>query len=801
MTFSGSAKEVAFTQQLDTSAENAYRKKLQQEEKNIQNALAEEVEGIRKSTGDIEQLAKLAPTIQGMLFDQQGRIDKRHEEEGLALAYENWRAHKDTAFGQAEKAAHEAKVAEVKDLDKSSIKLATEADKIGAHDQAKGFRQMSPMNKRQKYGYQVGLARIAAAEYKPWLLNQLATNDTFQVTLADGRVITPKEAKGNYEKLQAANQLQTRLFFHEFGLQGVDRGILTYEAFPAMHRADVEVEAGIRKQSMIDDSHEARIEAVAQFDEDEDVMRLHTIISGTVDERGIPYGNARAWDFVFNNLKEMMNAGMTDDALEGILAQESHIPGKSIGEAFGKTRVKNMRDELVKHNVTNYRENEAARSMQREQESSSLYKKAVEEKWDKEKVRDEQFEFYKKWGKPSTELDNYSTKFSPSVRKRAELQEDMNEARKRMLVNEDMVRNLPVEMWNEWLPIAEEQEKLRQEGQFGRRERTIKGLVTGNDYIKVSADGSISGDADIVIEALQEKFRLRFTELVSGPQPLPPKQAADQAYIEVSNEFKTGSIDPSSEWFIDPVKGFDNYLKSIAPKADAVTESDNARAELLQRVLDGRQVHGDAVWDEVPGLLGGVEQHKEWEKGFGKFGWKLPAIFNYIGAQTGDRPWDIYNRSRETLGLPALLSPTDETIKTNVSPELQSNLGPYNRGSGSVRALSSIGSFQTSLIPRGLGEPLQAATEASGLGEYTPIIAGIIEAESLWEDPEAIETTVNNINTLIENGIEVEQLISAYTESNGTNFLKSAVKYGYGGGGSGTWNNPDLMRNTWKMRT
>jgi len=161
---------------------------------------------------------------------------------------------------------------------------------------------------------------------------------------------------------------------------------------------------------------------------------------------------------------------------------------------------------------------------------------------------------------------------------------------------------------------------------------------------------------------------------------------------------------------------------------------------------------------------------------------------------------------------------------------LLNRLPSYNR---SVRALSSMGSFQPAMVPKGFGDPIQKAAKANGIDPA--ILTGILEVESSWRDdiiygrtqssagargiaqimPEyhpgvnyddpvaSINYAAKHLKGLIAaTGGDVNKAIQAYNAGLGgigksqenrdylPKVLKAAAKFGYGQ----AWRDPSTMR-------
>jgi hypothetical protein len=212
----------------------------------------------------------------------------------------------------------------------------------------------------------------------------------------------------------------------------------------------------------------------------------------------------------------------------------------------------------------------------------------------------------------------------------------------------------------------------------------------------------------------------------------------------------------------------------------------------------------------------------------------MPIEAQYWGSKLGISGLEVINRQREAAGMRALITPQSmEVANTAMSSQMQAllnRLPSYNR---SVRALSSMGSFQPAMVPKGFGDPIQKAAQANGIDPA--ILTGILEVESSWRDdiiygrsrssagargiaqimPEyhpgvnyddpvaSINYAAKHLKGLIAaTGGDVNRAIQAYNSGLGgigksqenrdylPKVLKSAAKYGYGQ----AWRDPATMR-------
>jgi len=337
--FQGSATVEQFSQQLDTSEEQARNKALATVEKNVNRQLDAQLKGIEGSGKNLQSLLDLTKTGKKYLFDKQKDINQQKIYEGLALSYD---------YGQTEeeKQTYELNKQEVEDLHLASHKLAGAAIDEGTPELSNSLRKLSPKDKFRKYGYQIGIARQAADGYEDWMEDQLNNNDTFQVQMPDGRTITPSEANDEVDKFYVMNQLRTHLFFKEFNVAEVDKRILVNEAFPSMQKADGRIKKNIRSHYIQQEAAEATQDLKEEFLQTKDLNTLLQTWSTIRGEDGkrlqMKGAHAKAWPY----LEEAVKTGVISKAeLNTMLDQQpTHGNGKTYREMY-KVRAAKLEDQ------------------------------------------------------------------------------------------------------------------------------------------------------------------------------------------------------------------------------------------------------------------------------------------------------------------------------------------------------------------------------------------------------------------------------------------------------------------------
>jgi hypothetical protein len=427
--------------------------------------------------------------------------------------------------------------------------------------------------------------------------------------------------------------------------------------------------------------------------------------------------------------------------------------------------------------------------------------------------------FFLSGGKKSTYLEGLQSEYSVDAKGKAELNSRFEKLAEQNLLTTDMVAQAPWSVQSKWMDTAKKQEAGRTT-QFKTHLKAIENHVKTDPRVKVSPDGSTSGTATLVVGELQAKFNRKVSEYVGSG--MSPAAAADQAVSEVMAEFQT-----APRYAMDSMGNFSGFTLGTAKTSAAINQKLN---KIRNAILGG----GKASLNKKPGLIFNAAQLTAMEDGYGEPGWTMPLEAQYWGSKLGISGLEVINRQREAAGMRPLITPASmEIMSTAMTSDMQAllnRLPTYNR---SVRALSSMGSFQPAMVPKGFGDPIQAAAKANGIDPA--ILTGILEVESSWRDdiiygrtksvagargiaqimPEyhpgvnyddpvaSINYAAKHLKGLIAatNG-DVNRAIQAYNAGLGgigksqenrdylPKVLKSAAKYGYGQ----AWRDPATMR-------
>ena len=665
------------------------------------------------------------------------------------------------------------------------------------------------------------VARQGADSYLPWMQNQLQTNDSLVLRTKNGEEFTPNKTGNDPVKRAQAIRALDDQFYEQFGFLGINRVVLQDQAFEKMNAGRTKLIGEARFNFAQEQSAATRETAMVMLRQGNYLGAVRALAS-TVDGEGRHIGYGGAHDEALKMMGEIDKAGLLEDtAYQAILNQPDVDSGKPVGKRwevrfaqFEKDRAARARADWSADQAD--RELEAGKA---EDEFRQLFDNDPTQRTESNIKAAQERYFFLSGGKKSTYLEGLQSEYSVDAKGKAELDSRFTKLAEQNLLTTDMVAQAPWSVQSKWMDTAKKQEAGRTT-QFKTHLKAIENHVKTDPRVKVSPDGSTSGTATLVVGELQAKFNRKVSEYVGSG--MSPAAAADQAVSEVMAEFQT-----APRYAMDSMGNFSGFTLGTAKTSAAINQKLN---KIRNAILGG----GKASLNKKPGLIFNAAQLTAMEDGYGEPGWTMPLEAQYWGSKLGISGLEVINRQREAAGMRPLITPASmEIMSTAMTSDMQAllnRLPTYNR---SVRALSSMGSFQPAMVPKGFGDPIQAAAKANGIDPA--ILTGILEVESSWRDdiiygrtksvagargiaqimPEyhpgvnyddpvaSINYAAKHLKGLIAatNG-DVNRAIQAYNAGLGgigksqenrdylPKVLKSAAKYGYGQ----AWRDPATMR-------
>jgi len=665
------------------------------------------------------------------------------------------------------------------------------------------------------------VARQGADSYLPWMQNQLQTNDSLVLRTKNGEEFTPNKTGNDPVKRAQAIRALDDQFYEQFGFLGINRVVLQDQAFEKMNAGRTKLIGEARFNFAQEQSAATRETAMVMLRQGNYLGAVRALAS-TVDGEGRHIGYGGAHDEALKMMGEIDKAGLLEDtAYQAILNQPDVDSGKPVGKRwevrfaqFEKDRAARARADWTADQAD--RELEAGKA---EDEFRQLFDNDPTQRTESNIKAAQERYFFLSGGKKSTYLEGLQSEYSVDAKGKAELNSRFEKLAEQNLLTTDMVAQAPWSVQSKWMDTAKKQEAGRTT-QFKTHLKAIENHVKTDPRVKVSPDGSTSGTATLVVGELQAKFNRKVSEYVGSG--MSPAAAADQAVSEVMAEFQT-----APRYAMDSMGNFSGFTLGTAKTSAAINQKLN---KIRNAILGG----GKASLNKKPGLIFNAAQLTAMEDGYGEPGWTMPLEAQYWGSKLGISGLEVINRQREAAGMRPLITPASmEIMSTAMTSDMQAllnRLPTYNR---SVRALSSMGSFQPAMVPKGFGDPIQAAAKANGIDPA--ILTGILEVESSWRDdiiygrtksvagargiaqimPEyhpgvnyddpvaSINYAAKHLKGLIAaTGGDVNRAIQAYNAGLGgigksqenrdylPKVLKSAAKYGYGQ----AWRDPATMR-------
>lgn len=702
-----------------------------------------------------------------------------------------------------------------------SVMLTAANDALAAGEPFEVASVYKSLGHYEKIGYARAMAAQAGDAYPDWIRNQLETNNTLQLKLKDGTTFTPADAKGDPAKTAAAIRALNPEFYKAFGLLGVNTTLLNEKAFPAMRQARTKLIGEARFEFAQDQSFKERELADSEFLQDNNPLRWVQRVAATVDERGNHLDYRGAWSEFWKMLGTRDKAGqLSEEQYQAILNTTDPETGKRVGDRWA-TQFKLFEKERAANARADFAAAEADRQVaakQGEEELKTFFSSNPEQATEAN-IEAAKKTYFEKYGVESSYLSNLQSTYGIDAQAKQELNDRFQRLAEQNLLTTEMVAKAPWDIQNKWMAAAKTQESGRT-AEFKTQLKAIENHVKSDPRVKVSPDGSTSGMATLVIGELQAKFNRKVSEYVGAG--MSASQAANQAVTEVMQEFK---VDP--RYAIDGQGNFSGFTLGTAKTSAAI----NGKLNKIRAAIMGG---GKSSLNKKPGLIFNAAELQAMEEGYGEPGWSMPLEAQYWGSQLGISGLEIINRQRDAAGMRPLIAPQSmEVASKAMSSQMQAllnRLPTYNR---SVRALSSMGSFQPAIVPKGFGTVIQKAAAANGIDPA--ILTGILEVESNWRDdiiygrtkssagargiaqimPEyhpgvnyddpvaSINYAAKHLKGLIAaTGGDVNRAIQAYNAGLGgigksqenrdylPKVLKSAAKYGYGQ----AWRDPSTMR-------
>ena len=792
----------------------------------LQQRAAAELDNAKQAGSEWKALADFSKSMKATAE----AYDKRKKEEqynrGLAIAYEE-------GVPQEVQEEYDESVAQLKGAKETLDNAAAQSLKNGAPYEVS--RRIQHLSGWAEYGYATGKAQMAGESYQGWMSSQLATNDELELSI-DGISFTPATASTTAQKAASMQALRSQ-FYKDYDLEGMNPVLLNKHAFPAMHKSDNRILETARRQIAKDDSFLERAQAAKIFGTDKDWGLYLDTIRNTVGADGVtPLGYKGAWDEGMKTLKGMIETGqMTELELEAIEMQEiPGRPGKTFGSEYG-TQFAKLREALRAENINEWNIQQKQRQIQFQQAVDETRQWFLEDpsRITEANVRAAQDRLVQYGFGTSDVIRSLEAQLGTDAKQKREYEQEIERYAELGLLTPERLKGMPFDLQQKYGGIAQQQAKAAA-NDYSSQIKAFETYIKGKSDL--SADSPLAASGTLALQEATSEFYARLANnLAAG---MSPQQAANEAMVAVDTEMRAGAEDPNSKWYVSQDKMFPNLLTQYTQN----NLEENKALERADNIRDLNSTVGPRAWDS-PGLVWDKAELEAMEQGFGSPEWSMPSDALALGEQYSVDPFEIINRQREAVGLPALDIPAArEEYNTQVSPELQSMMNRWPSPQRSLRAWGGSGvPFSETRVPKGFGPTILQASAAHGIDPA--ILAGLIEQESSWNVGAVSSAGARGLGQFIpetaaEFGVDVSDPVSsingaakylaylrdyfkgdmrlaiiAYNGGMGNverfggpipgndenqNYyglvMKGAAKYGAIGSGATSWKDPALMR-------
>ena len=723
--FQGSAESKGFrpveqaspTELIDREA----TKHLDNQQRNLarihENLTAVEQSKVVSFNNGFKNLAAFSQTIATKLEEDKKKQNEEEMNRGLMRAYEE-------GVPVAEVAEYEANKEQMRITELNTTNVALNYQKSGAPFEV--VDRLKGMSKWERWGYAQGKAKLAGEGYPLWVQDQLRNDNTTEITLPDGSVITPVQAAGDPAKQAAAIAQLRQKYFQENMLVGMNPALLNEHAFPNMRKAEQMLLSKTRQDFNINRSAEELEASNNQLaDGTLDMTSYMGRVATTLDENGTPRGYSGAWDAFAGLVTESADAGMPLD-LEALGAQIDPETGKTYRERFKRkwALLEEKQREHLRGNWADFQADQDTQFSQAEQTAIDGVSSAGN--YTNAEIEAIQQELTRQYGRRSTRLDEMKNVTLEADQAR-QIEAQLKYKAENGLLTPDDLRGLPLELQEKYGRLADSQSGAASAiGGYKPYMDTVEGLVKG--ALEVSPDKIMGGMAALAVAELQTEWKRSFTNNVNrGADPL---DAARQATKEVMDMWAAQSVLPGSKFFIgdvgkgkavpDPGKEFPNLL----PKggSNAVLQKEQ---HFTNRLKESQET-GKHVFD----IAGSVMNKAELEAlgdGVSK-PLIVPPFVQYLSNKYNKSPFEIINSQRKAADLPELgKTPSIEATET-LTPRAQQLINQFPSTIRSSRAWSTSGTFNEAIVPMGLGKEIAKAAAANGVDPA--LVAAVID----WEN-------------------------------------------------------------------
>lgn len=717
---------------------------------------------------DLEALAGMSKTLTDTLLQIKKDKDQNDQEEGLLLYYQNGLPPDQVQqFEEGEKQLIEAR--------DSTNAYADRLARNGAPPDV--VEQVRGLNGWKRYGFMIGLAQDAGRKWADFLDSALTTDDKTQVTLPDGRTVTPVGAQDKAELAAVATVLRKQ-YLRANGLTGANPALLNKYLFPNMRDGEDPV-IGRRYRGII------TTKAQETIDEQDGILVTGLLSQGTagaalnayvsslrsvVDPKtGQLLGPAGARDRAFEQIIKLGRSGQLDlSVLEEI--KQTNIPGSTTetwGGKFGQLFI--GLDDAIREgqeaDLAAQEREEARADKEREEQILALYaQKGGFTEAEKEEIKNAYYAAGKRMPAAIEDLVTVEQKNDQDAIRYLEGQI----ANGRYFTERELrTSGFSPTVINRYLDKAKNYEiGIANNSEFKGRLQAIKDQLKFN-LIGTATPGTPAHWTLALAQSYAEKiFKDKVLQLTTAG--VNPDKATADAFAFVQKLIEDGkpstSKGPGTGVFAlksadgnsgvaEVNGGYVGVLGQLGRERAGVQEAQREFQQLTRRFIDrGR---GDAAINSA-GLVN-MADLKRLDKLRQDPNAQFPASILWLASMTKLSPWDIADRQLQANNLPLLTRPPEVQWSSQQDPRLQRllNFSPsFNR---TQRAFSGT-PWNINKVPNQWGTVVERAAKQYGLDPA--VLAGLIQTESSWNPRAAsgagpVGLTQINTDTAAEAGISL----------------------------------------------
>ena len=673
-----------------------------------------DVQAAKMYGDDVKKLTQFSQTLVNYFAEEQAKRNQAEMEEGIASAYTE-------GVPIEEQTALEAAESQISSADAVTQDAAGQA--YEATGNAEVSRRVKDMSGWRGYGYQVGKAQIAGANYQGFMGAALENDNTTQITL-NGETFTPATAK-TLPQIQAAVAKLRGQYIRKMGLTGIPAAVLNKYAFPKMQFSDYGMIAKRQADAGSEAGFTDRQLATSQFAADKDLAAFVSRMKNSIDVDGKGVlGSAKAWERVEAQISTMVENGDISiedvERMKGQPVPESWGLGKNktFGELFG-TRLDSAATKVTRRVRAEARVEREERERAASDAEAELLTKIESGEYNDADIDALQSEFIQTYKRSSRVLDDAKKRFSVDAETKKGQLAMIKELAASGALRPHHLTGIHPDIVLQFKGIAEGYESAAGPNNKGVSDdlKSLEDEVRKHLQLELGDPKGVEGG--LIYQELASYYNSKFAQYAALNDP----QARQKALVETLTYFNDnkGSVDGAT-----PVPGRyseGNIFKYYKDKTDLGKLSD---------ITSALETSGSAALKKK-GLIIDEAGMALIDKTYGTGQWKIPPIVQYVSDQTGIDPYKIINEQRAAMGLDPLESAAGE-IKSQMTPEGQALLDNFKSSNRAIRSMSSSGiGWNPDTHP--YGQIIDQVATNQGL-EPTHI-AALMEIEST-NDPNAI---------------------------------------------------------------